>query len=91
MSKTFSELVAHVSRNRWKISLQPAQIELLIALVDNQWINIKKLGPQRVRTYHVQITRLRKVLPKKVKIQNEWGGVYFISPDDKKRLKEYER
>lgn len=80
--------------NRWTFKLPPAEVVLLNALVDNAAVDLSHLPAYRksgTNPYYVHICRLRKRLPKQVKIKSEWNGVYSISSAHKKILKEYER
>lgn len=79
--------------NRWALTLRPAEAAILAALVGNTVVNFSQLASYRNNrnAYFVHICRLRKKLPKGVKIKSEWYGVYSMTPESKAVLKKYER
>lgn len=78
---------------RWTFRLPRAERVILRALADSDMLNLREFVGYRGRNnpYAVYICRLRKKLPKGVMIENEWGGVYYMTYESKQILKKYER
>jgi hypothetical protein len=81
------------SGKRWTFRLPRSQRVILRLLVQRDVLNLRDTTAYKGRTnaYHVHICRLRKKLPSGVTIENEWGGVYFMTFESKQILKQYER
>ena len=77
--------------NPYMFKLRPTEIVLLQALERHQTIDTKKMGELDLNSIRVQISRLRRKLPKGVRIEALYGGYYFMTPESKAILGKHRR
>lgn len=77
--------------NPYTFNLRPTEIVLLQALEKHRTIDTKKMGELDINSIRVQISRLRRKLPRGVTIQALYGGYYFMSPEAKVILSKHRR
>jgi hypothetical protein len=77
--------------NPFTLRLQPADVALVVALLENKTIHISKMGPLDINSIRVQMSRLRRKLPKGITIETIYGGYYYMNEKSKAALEKYRR
>lgn len=77
--------------NPYTIKLRPAEVILMLALEKHPSIDIRKMTGIDINSVRVQMSRLRKKLPKGVKIETIYGGYYSLTPESKELMKKYRK